>query len=253
MNYTLLVCKKVVIDKFQNEHFTAKDDILALIESGSFIFDEGNGEVEASALEAVNFKKGKVYDRKVKERLSMYLFRYKTDSPLFPSSKVIFKNTDRIRSTIELLNASESDVHYNDFEYKKNLFSDVITQYKLETPHIIEGITSSDEVVSSSLAFINANIHKKIDLSALADSHFLSYVQFSRRFKNAVGTPPQDYITDMRMKKAKNMLSDTDLSIKEISAECGFANEYYFSGFFRKYQGLSPSEFRSVAKNTDKY
>ena len=66
MNYTLLVCKKVVIDKFQNEHFTAKDDILALIESGSFIFDEGNGEVKASALEAVNFKKGKLYDRKAK-------------------------------------------------------------------------------------------------------------------------------------------------------------------------------------------
>ncbi len=252
MNYTLLVCKKVEIDKFKNEHFTANDDILALIESGSFTFDEGNGEENASAFEAVNFKKDKLYDRKVKEHLSMYLFRYKTVSPIFPSSKIIFKNTDRIRSTIELLNATESDVHYNDFEYKKNLFSDLITQYKLETPPIHNNITLSDEVVSSSLTFINANIHKKINLAALADTHFLSYVQFSRRFKNAVGTPPQDYITDMRMKKAKNMLSDTDLSIKEISIECGFANEYYFSGFFRKYQGLSPTEFRSVAQNTAK-
>lgn len=250
MNYTLLVCKKVEIDKFKNEHFTAKDDILALIESGSFVFDEGNGKVTASAFEAVNFKKNKAYDRRVTEHLSMYLFRYKTVSPIFPSSKIVFKNVERIKSTIELLNASENDFHYNDFEYKNNLFSDLITQYKLETPPISEELLLGDDTVSSSLAYINANIHKRIDLAALASNHFLSYVQFSRRFKNVVGASPQDYITDMRMKKAKNMLSNTDLPIKEIAAECGFANEYYFSGFFKKYQGLSPSKFRSVAQTT---
>lgn len=58
MDYRLLVCKHITIDKFQNEVFRGKDDILALVEQGSFVFDCGNGLQQVGPLEAVNFKKG---------------------------------------------------------------------------------------------------------------------------------------------------------------------------------------------------
>ena len=60
----------------------------------------------------------------------------------------------------------------------------------------------------------------------------------------------QDYISSQRMKKAEQMLAGSDLTVKTISAECGFANEYYFSNFFKNYYGLSPSEYRKIFKNS---
>ena len=77
----------------------------------------------------------------------------------------------------------------------------------------------------------------------------MSYVQFSRRFKSAVGMTPQDYVTNLRLKKAKVLLGETDLSVGQIATSCGFGNEYYFSNFFKKHNNLSPSEFRAMIKS----
>ena len=55
---------------------------------------------------------------------------------------------------------------------------------------------------------------------------------------------PTEYVSFLRLQKAKRLLIDTDLLIKEIAAECGFSNEYYFSNFFKKRTELSPQNFR---------
>ena len=58
MDYELLVCKKVSLDRFVNESYCGKNHILALVEEGSFRFHCGKGWEEAHPLEAVNFKEG---------------------------------------------------------------------------------------------------------------------------------------------------------------------------------------------------
>lgn len=85
-----------------------------------------------------------------------------------------------------------------------------------------------------------------VKVSALAaQAAGLSYVQFSRRFKALTGQTPMEYVIELRMKKAQQLLAQTSLSVKEISALCGFSGEYYFSNFFKANFGMSPSAFRN--------
>ena len=251
MDYNLLVCIKVRREKFQIKNYIGDDNILALLESGSFSFDDGTGIQTVSPLEAVNFKKGKPYQRHITDTATMYLFRYKSSSDLFNQSKITFKNKARIKSTLEFLNISDNSLYHNDFQYKKSLFADLVTQYKLENINASESPVVKDETIHAVIEDINAKLHRKINLAQIASNHFLSYAQFSRRFKLAAGISPQDYIADMRIKKAKQMLGESELLIKDIATECGFANEYYFSNFFKKYSDFSPSEFRKIISSTN--
>lgn len=251
MSQTLLVCKCVTRENFDYEQYTGKDDILALVESGSFRVNDGSGEQHAGPCEAVCFKQGKIYERRVVEPVKLHLFRYHTGSGIFPSGKITFRDVQRVRSTLELLNVSNRQEFYGDFACKQALFNDLINQYRLENPKGIQSLAKSDPVISQAVMQINDNLHKKLRLTELAEEYYLSYVQFSRRFKAAVGTTVQDYITQMRIRKAQSLLADGDLPVREIATTCGFANEYYFSNFFRKHQGVSPSEYRSIVRSTE--
>lgn len=91
---------------------------------------------------------------------------------------------------------------------------------------------------------IQRNCGTDIRLPDVASKVHLSYVQFARRFRQATGLTPFEYMTAIRIEKAKQLLSDTHLTLHQIAVECGFDNQYYFSSFFKKHCGMSPSEFR---------
>jgi transcriptional regulator GlxA family with amidase domain len=85
-------------------------------------------------------------------------------------------------------------------------------------------------------------------LSDIGKKTGLSYVQFLRRFQVYTGMTPTDYVTALRLQKAKTLLVDTDMLVREVSAVCGFENEYYFSNFFKKHVKMSPSDFRNATQ-----
>jgi AraC-like DNA-binding protein len=66
----------------------------------------------------------------------------------------------------------------------------------------------------------------------------------SRRFKEKVGSPPQQYIISRRLDKAMFLLRETDLRVSEIAYRSGFRDPNYFARAFRKTMGMSPLEFR---------
>lgn len=246
MKLELLVCVKVEREKFEHEVFCGDDNIFGLLKSGEFVFDCGEGAQYVKAYEGVVFKKGITYKRKVTKPLEMYLFRYRASEDFFAESKIVFKDLNHIKSTLNLLEQIENNYTYSDFEYKKMLLSDIFTQYIIENK--CTGLNlPEDAVVSAALVEIRKNLNKNIKPEQLAKKSYLSYVQFSRRFKNAVGITPQEFINNMRMEKARYMLSQSSLSIKKIADECGFSNEYYFSNFFKKYNNVSPAEYRKMS------
>ena len=56
----------------------------------------------------------------------------------------------------------------------------------------------------------------------------------NRKVKEPVVMYPSEYMANLRMEKAKKLLVDSELLIREIAVTCGFENEYYFSNFFKK-------------------
>lgn len=249
VDQTLLVCKHLQRNHFEHERYQGKDDILALVEKGSFFVNDGTGEQLISELEAVCFKAGQFYERHVVEPVVLYLFRYQGGNNALPSGRLTFRDQERVRSTIHLLQAAEE--HPNELSCKQILFRDLVNQYLLENPTGARALADRDPVISGAVQELQANLYKKQDLRALAEKNYLSYVQFSRRFKAAMGVTVQEYMAQLRLKKAKTLLADSDLPVKEIARSCGFANEYYFSNFFRKHTGTTPTAFRSLEKSME--
>lgn len=88
----------------------------------------------------------------------------------------------------------------------------------------------------------NLSVKDYADLLNITSSHL------SETVKNITGRTPTDHINDKMIIEIKRMLLHTDLSITEIAYELKFADQSYFSRYFRKVTGMSPGEFR-VIKN----
>ena len=243
MNVKLIVAVTVTREKFVLENFIGSDDIFALVKSGSFYAERDRKSFTIQANEGMLFKKNTLYRRRIIEPVQMFLFRYSDDSHLFDTEHVVFKDTARILSTINLLNTFDSEIYENSFECKHHLFEDIVLQYIAEN----KPLHNLDALIEKTAAEIRNNFHRKINLAEIIAKSGLSYMQFSRRFKVATGLSPSNYITSLRIDKAKHLLANTKLKINEISTACGFENEYYFSNFFKKHIGFSPLTFRKMS------
>ncbi|MFD0670741.1 helix-turn-helix domain-containing protein [Cohnella sp. GCM10027633] len=105
-----------------------------------------------------------------------------------------------------------------------------------------------EEDLERAIRYMNAHIGSSVTLGELAMHTGLSKQHLIYLFKQETGFPPVDYYLRLKMQKAGQQLSLTGLSIKEIAAEFGFGDPYYFSRMFKKLMGVSPSEYRSVPK-----
>ena len=95
------------------------------------------------------------------------------------------------------------------------------------------------------LQFVESNIcDPKLSVAKICEELYISDSQLRRTVYKLAGTSPNEYITAIRLKKAKEMLSTTNESIKDIAYACGFASPYYFSRVFSKSIGMSPSAYR---------
>jgi AraC-like DNA-binding protein len=90
----------------------------------------------------------------------------------------------------------------------------------------------------------NISPDHKVSVTQLASESTLSVETFRKRFQSEVGESPIQYLLHHRITKAKELLSDKNLTIKQIAFESGFSDPLYFSRLFKKYEGVSPLTFR---------
>lgn len=95
--------------------------------------------------------------------------------------------------------------------------------------------------------FINSNYMKEgLSLSVIADSVHVSPGYLSQLFKQVVGESCIEYLTKVRINHAKRLLKDTTLKAYEIAYQIGFNDSQYFSTCFKKYVGVSPTDYRDM-------
>lgn len=83
-----------------------------------------------------------------------------------------------------------------------------------------------------------------VDLGKLAAELGMSYSSFRSAFRKQTGSSPRQYQIQIRLNKARALLTDTDMSVAEIAQQTGFGTVFYFSRIFRKKAGVSPLAFR---------
>ncbi len=94
------------------------------------------------------------------------------------------------------------------------------------------------------LIYINENYHRKISVKEIAVAGFVSSRECYRIFHNCLHTSPVEYINEYRLQIARQLLCEDNLSITQISVECGFGSSSFFGKLFREKYGCSPSEFQ---------
>ncbi len=103
---------------------------------------------------------------------------------------------------------------------------------------------SAAEVVDLIYETINARYSENIKISDFSDQYFFTREYLSRLFKATYGTGIYEYLTDIRMKRACDLLEDPSVSISDIASRVGYSDSNYFSKAFRTYSGTTPSEYR---------
>ena len=93
-------------------------------------------------------------------------------------------------------------------------------------------------IIEKAKSYIRDNYKKDISLDEVSREVDISPYYFSKLFKQETGGNFIEYLTEIRLRK------DSGLSIKEICAESGYSDPNYFSRIFKKYEGVTPSEFR---------
>lgn len=92
--------------------------------------------------------------------------------------------------------------------------------------------------------FVNDNLSTPIGVESIAGHLYLSSRQINRIVMRYTGKTAKKYISARKLEKAKELLRDSSLSIRQISEKLGFTSEYYFSQFFRREEGYPPGRYR---------
>lgn len=103
----------------------------------------------------------------------------------------------------------------------------------------------ADGSVKRAILFIRDHFNEKIKASDVAREVSMSPVYFNRIFKNSTGLTVRDYIRKVRLETAQVILHYTDKSVRQIATELGFASDADFVKRFKKYSGMTPSDFRA--------
>lgn len=101
------------------------------------------------------------------------------------------------------------------------------------------------DLVETARAVMQLHVDDGLDVQQVADEIGLRYPELLRIFREYTGLTPYQYFLQLRIHRAKALLDETRLPIKEIAARMAFENQYYFSRLFKRKTGYSPSEWRS--------
>ncbi len=153
-------------------------------------------------------------------------------------SKDLFESQTDLENhaaSIPVLKAEMLDSYVNILE--------VLAEYMTETNRL----TAKDrDLAAATKSYIHRFYQNKISVGLLCDTFNCSRTTLMNRFREKYGMTIVEYLTEYRLKKAAQMLSDGTAHIKSVSVDCGFFDQNYFTKVFQKRFGMVPSEYRTT-------
>ncbi|QOS79980.1 ABC transporter substrate-binding protein [Paenibacillus sp. JNUCC31] len=109
--------------------------------------------------------------------------------------------------------------------------------------------TVVQDPVQQTLRYIQNHYREQVTLDFLAEQFNYSSRHLSMQFKRKTGYSPIDYLIQTRLAEARNLLARSDATLREIAAEVGYSDVYYFSRIFKKHVGLSPTLYQQSVRD----
>ena len=131
--------------------------------------------------------------------------------------------------------------------YVESKVHEIISQF-IEKPTLFNNFTNNtkdEEAIINAAELIRLNISTPLTIEQLAIAVGINQTKLKIGFKNTFHTTIFGYMQNLRMKKAEELLNNTNLSIQEISSICGYLNVSNFSNAFKLVTGFSPLKYRN--------
>lgn len=139
--------------------------------------------------------------------------------------------------------------------YDMNVLNQAVSFQELSilASNLIESITQSvasstyggnSQIIKLAIQNINENYKNRISLKTVAEHLHTNPSYLSTLFKQEMGTTFTDYLNQVRINRSCELLADTSLSLIDISIQCGFDGQSYFTKVFRKIKGSTPKDYR---------
>lgn len=254
----------LVITKIENVHFSSTTnwsrpspfprpvDGIVFFTEGSITYDFSGEKITATKGDVLVLPKGLVYSgkRKVGEKNSFFVVDFETDGEFSFAALGLFKiftpkHYDLFVARFEeLLKLWQSGDLSAKIALKGKLYSLIAD---ITNKHIQRSLGAESFSKTKSIADYIEKTYSKSDLCIedICKEFYVSPSTLRRIMLSAYHKTPVKYITDVRLKKAKNMLVYDNISVNEIAEKCGFSSSHYFSRIFKKEVGMTPLEYKN--------
>ncbi len=128
------------------------------------------------------------------------------------------------------------------------------SEIRMHITEMMDNISSSMQVsktkidINELISYINEHYTEDIYLENLAQTYNTSTKYLSKRIKQHLNVPFKEYVTQLRIDKAKELLETTNIKIEDLSKQVGFYNRSTFIRAFKQKAGITPSEYRELYK-----
>ena len=154
----------------------------------------------------------------------------------FEVENICLNHPSRIESRFQHLLEAWDDRH--SINHAKSIIYDILDKMASDQKWSID-----DTAIANCVRYIDANFcDPNINIDAVCATAFISVSSLQRAFAKYFGMSPKQYLIQLRMNRALELLTESELSVKEISSACGFTDEKYFSRAFKKKYGYPPSQ-----------
>lgn len=158
-------------------------------------------------------------------------------------------NSSLIKIYNKMFVAQKTDKIFGDYTCSGLLYDYLLEFYRQVTNSNSSGGTDKSEQLMPILNYIDDHFAEDFSVTTLAELAEISPQHLCRIFKETLHMRPMEYITYRRLGEAKNLLRHSEDSIAEIASKCGYPDPSYFSTVFRRYEKVSPAEYRKNQKN----
>jgi AraC-like DNA-binding protein len=177
------------------------------------------------------------------------------------------QNADSIVNDVrKKLDSGEEFIHYSEkrIELFENIYQQLERGYSIENIeysslcfyHFLASFAYCDKfeintknhdqgIIDRAIDYITNNVQLALSLKQMATDLNISSSHLSFLFKQKTGYPPMEYANHLKLQKACQYLMFTPMRIKEITAEIGMNDPFYFSRFFKRQMGMSPKTYRN--------
>jgi Response regulator containing CheY-like receiver domain and AraC-type DNA-binding domain len=167
-----------------------------------------------------------------------------------------FEMLMRVNHEIYMLGKGDSDFEQSksflqevrSLKKKEEVLSWFVEKTRVACHHMSDKLeeNAGGGIISKAMHYIGENFSKDLSLEEVSRFVDISPYYFSKLFKKEAGENFIEYLTRARIKNARDLLNETEKSIKEVCVLSGYRDPNYFSRIFKKVEGVTPSEYREI-------